>query len=745
MPVPLPPCAVEDGPPKPGFNTSIFTCMEPRTHNLSYVACTIFHGERTNVTCVTPEFAVACDVPAFEPDNALRKWWQNNATPSHSFYNEHVQSVSCIARGMREQEVGFVGGAADIHKTRGGGFKDRRKLYGADEGEVRDRLPAGACHDRRRRRAARAILPFPPRNSLLFTGVPDGVRHRAPERPPNLRRDEQLGSRLGAILRSAAHFSDAAHPRSQVFDATIDDHLREFVWNDTLYHERTPAQYMEGVGPDVAGQRREVLNQTCTLPAMTPETHGLLNPYTNLIGGLRHDGRPNHRCSRPLTPRCTSRSTSSRTSRASAASPRCQTGRNFAEFLNRNELMVCHEPQLEATNTTMGPYVPPEEAAEAVRRRLYGGADDEGEADGAAEGAAGGGGPAAAGSMGDSDDDGDDGDVDDAAAAAAADAAAAAAGGGATARRRSSTGTSGGYQETHGGDATGGEWDWHRAVALRDARNATRARRQAAARPASGLPARRQLQAGRRRLLYHEFETELSPWDLWLDENEEEKANREAREEAMRTGDCHFYHNCTAPLPPPLVLDPFDCWKPNASNVSWLPPVLFRNPHYDEANENTTYFRTTVHCIRPSWPDADGIWCLTPHSALFCPFPDQYRGNRTELQADTEATTRSADPFSPLYVNDTSLRCHSWKVDDVYDSLASQRALFPLKPHSSTTAPSARKATGRRASVPTRRCGRAATAARGRGGSSRGSGRATVTTTSRSACTTTARSRPPAT
>ena len=152
----------------------------------------------------------------------------------------------------------------------------------------------------------------------------------------------------------------------------------------------------------------------------------------------------------------------------------------------------------------------------------------------------------------------------------------------------------------------------------------------------------------------------------------------------MRTSDCS-YHNCTAPLPPPS-LDPFDCWKPNASNVSWLPPVLFRNPHYDEANENTTYFRTTVHCIRPSWPDADGIWCLTPHSALFCPFPDQYRGNRTELQADTEATTRSADPFSPLYVNDTSLRCHSWKVDDVYDSLASQRALFPLKPHSSTTA-----------------------------------------------------------
>ena len=199
-PCPLPPCAVEDGPPKPGFNTSIFTCMEPRTHNLSYVACTIFHGERTNVTCVTPEFAVACDVPAFEPDNALRKWWQNNATPSHSFYNEHVQSVSCIARGMREQEVGFVGGAADIHKTRGGGFKDRRKLYGAIMKEKCETVcqqvrasTVGAAAPR-----AHFSCVHTARNALLATGVPDGVRHRAPERPPNLRRDEQLGARSSA-------------------------------------------------------------------------------------------------------------------------------------------------------------------------------------------------------------------------------------------------------------------------------------------------------------------------------------------------------------------------------------------------------------------------------------------------------------------------------------------------------------------------------------------------------------------
>ena len=361
-------------------------------------------------------------------------------------------------------------------------------------------------------------------------------------------------------------------------------------------------------------------------------------------------------------------------------------GTKLPEFLNRNELMVCHEPQLEATNTTMGPYVPPEEAAEAVRRRLYGGADDEGEADGAAEGAA----AATARRR-----------VRWATATTTAMTTMSTTrrrrrrrrptrrrrrrGGGATARRRLSTGTTGGTTRPTAATRRAAS-----GTGTARSRCATRGRDAGAAAGGGAAgerpPARRQLQAGRRRLLYHEFETELSPWDLWLDENEEETANREAREEAMRTGDCHFYHNCTAPLPPPLVLDPFDCWKPNASNVSWLPPVLFRNPHYDEANENTTYFRTTVHCIRPSWPDADGIWCLTPHSALFCPFPDQYRGNRTELQADTEATTRSADPFSPLYVNDTSLRCHSWKVDDVYDSLASQRALFPLKPHSSTTA-----------------------------------------------------------
>ena len=46
---------------------------------------------------------------------------------------------------------------------------------------------------------------------------------------------------------------------------------------------------MEGVGLDVAGQRREVLNQTHAARD-DAETHGLLNPYNKR--GLRHDGRP---------------------------------------------------------------------------------------------------------------------------------------------------------------------------------------------------------------------------------------------------------------------------------------------------------------------------------------------------------------------------------------------------------------------------------------------------------------------
>ena len=74
----------------------------------------------------------------------------------------------------------------------------------------------------------------------------------------------------------------------------------------------------------------------------------------------------------------------------------------------------------------------------------------------------------------------------------------------------------------------------------------------------------------RRRLLYHEFEIERSPWDFWLDENEVEEHARLARRHAQLTGDCTFYHNCTAPLPPPLALREFWCWQPN---VSWQPNV----------------------------------------------------------------------------------------------------------------------------------------------------------------------------
>ena len=208
-PCPLPPCAVEDGPPKPGFNTSIFTCMEPRTHNLSYVACTIFHGERTNVTCVTPEFAVACDVPAFEPDNALRKWWQNNATPSHSFYNEHVQSVSCIARGMGEQDI-----------RRFDNFTDLRTLHAA--------LSVESC-------------------SVVCEQICRSVcvhEHMSVH---------QLFEQLNAWE----------------FDSTVQPNLRRFVLNGTVYEETRPVQQMHGVSEHTAGMSRSVSNGTMATPALT--------------------------------------------------------------------------------------------------------------------------------------------------------------------------------------------------------------------------------------------------------------------------------------------------------------------------------------------------------------------------------------------------------------------------------------------------------------------------------------------
>jgi hypothetical protein len=69
------------------------------------VVCSIFHAERSNITCVSPGFAVSCDIPSFHPDSPIADVDENDVVPSSSFYNDQVTSVSCIARGMGEQDI----------------------------------------------------------------------------------------------------------------------------------------------------------------------------------------------------------------------------------------------------------------------------------------------------------------------------------------------------------------------------------------------------------------------------------------------------------------------------------------------------------------------------------------------------------------------------------------------------------------------------------------------------------------
>ena len=102
-PCPNPPCAADEGPPKPGFNTSAYACLPPDRSNATYVICSVFHEQRTNVTCVGPEYAVACDIPKYDPSVPVSAIDANDLLPSRSFYNDDVTAVSCIARGMAEQ------------------------------------------------------------------------------------------------------------------------------------------------------------------------------------------------------------------------------------------------------------------------------------------------------------------------------------------------------------------------------------------------------------------------------------------------------------------------------------------------------------------------------------------------------------------------------------------------------------------------------------------------------------------
>ena len=73
-PCPEPPCEPDDGPAKPGFNSSLFACVDQQSGNVSYAVCTIFHGDASNVTCVTPTHALVCEIPHLDAQAPLVEW-----------------------------------------------------------------------------------------------------------------------------------------------------------------------------------------------------------------------------------------------------------------------------------------------------------------------------------------------------------------------------------------------------------------------------------------------------------------------------------------------------------------------------------------------------------------------------------------------------------------------------------------------------------------------------------------------
>jgi len=229
-PCPLPPCELEDGPPKPGFNTSVYTCVDDATHNTSHVVCSIFHRDRTNVTCVTPQYAITCEVPAHEPEcrnlvttsyatitgrvytSTCEDWWWNNTeAPSHSWFNDKMSAVSCIVRGMEEQSM-----------ARYANFTSARVLHEA--------LFAERCAVECRQICQTVCVQEHLSVYDLF---------------------EQLGAWR--------------------YDPAVEQNLREFEVNGTLYHERSPAQYRHGATAATAGQRRQLLNRTCSVPTLDEE------------------------------------------------------------------------------------------------------------------------------------------------------------------------------------------------------------------------------------------------------------------------------------------------------------------------------------------------------------------------------------------------------------------------------------------------------------------------------------------
>ena len=104
--------------------------------------------------------------------------------------------------------------------------------------------------------------------------------------------------------------------------------------------------------------------------------------------------------------------------------------------------------------------------------------------------------------------------------------------------------------------------------------------------------------------------------------------------------------------------------------------VLATKPYLHAVDSNTTSDAETVLCIQPSWPNASGVSCLTATSAISCPYPDEYRGNQSLVEAEGQP-----------YYNLTTSMCYGWPLEVVYDSLVQRGLLYHTAPDATLVEP----------------------------------------------------------
>ena len=66
-------------------------------------------------------------------------------------------------------------------------------------------------------------------------------------------------------------------------------------------------------------------------------------------------------------------------------------------------------------------------------------------------------------------------------------------------------------------------------------------------------------------------------------------------------------------------------------DASDLPPD--ERHYWTLIGKNYSHTLEGVLCIRPSWPNASGVSCLTPSHGVYCPYTDEYRGNLSSVFA----------------------------------------------------------------------------------------------------------------